>query len=280
MKKIVGIYKITSPSGRVYIGQSWNINNRIENYKRNRSKGQPKLHNSFLKYGVRFHLFEIVHELPNDVQQEVLDQFEQLYMDLYSGCGVSLLNIRQAGSRGKHSDETKDKVRKANTGRVGYWRNKHISNETKEKLRVANLGKTLPTEVIEKIKATRKKNANYPKWTEDRKLAWSKLLKGRKFSDQVKANMSKAHIGATYTDERNEKVRQANIGKKRSPEARLAMSLAKKGKRPSPQAFEASKKANKGNKHRLGKKHSEEGKRKISEGLKRFIKIKRNGNPN
>ena len=60
---MVGIYKITSPSGRVYIGQSVNIEKRFLSYsKLLRCKTQIKLFRSFLKYGVINHIFETIEE--------------------------------------------------------------------------------------------------------------------------------------------------------------------------------------------------------------------------
>lgn len=47
MEKITGIYKITSPSGRIYIGSSKNIRRRFYSYKNLHCKDQPKLYNSF-----------------------------------------------------------------------------------------------------------------------------------------------------------------------------------------------------------------------------------------
>jgi hypothetical protein len=44
---VVGIYKITSPSGKIYIDQSWDIGMRRYKYKSNNLKGQVKLTNSF-----------------------------------------------------------------------------------------------------------------------------------------------------------------------------------------------------------------------------------------
>ena len=55
-----GIYKITSPSGKVYIGQSIDIERRFRHYKRMVCKDQVKVYNSFLKYGVDAHIFEIL----------------------------------------------------------------------------------------------------------------------------------------------------------------------------------------------------------------------------
>lgn len=60
---MVGIYKITSPSGRVYIGQSVNIEGRLEDYKWGVNiKSQRKLYRSILKYGYFKHIFEVVEE--------------------------------------------------------------------------------------------------------------------------------------------------------------------------------------------------------------------------
>lgn len=111
---IVGIYKITSPSGKVYIGQSVDISARWGCHRR--MHGRSKLNNSFKKYGAITHLFEIVHELPYDVSAETLVAYEQLYMDLYRACGVELLNLKEAGSRGKVSEETRQRMKVSKVG--------------------------------------------------------------------------------------------------------------------------------------------------------------------
>lgn len=50
--KIIGIYKITSPNNRIYIGQSRNIKRRLYRYSRLECKEQPILYRSLLKYGI------------------------------------------------------------------------------------------------------------------------------------------------------------------------------------------------------------------------------------
>jgi group I intron endonuclease len=130
-----GIYKITSPSGKVYIGQAWNIKRRFREYTYLwKSKTQIKLHSSFKKYGINNHKFEIIHELPEDITQSVLDTYEQLYMDLYRDCNIELLNLREAGSRGKHSKESKDKLSIAHTGKI-------MTDETKKRISENRKGK-------------------------------------------------------------------------------------------------------------------------------------------
>jgi hypothetical protein len=56
------IYKITSPSGRIYIGQSKNIESRKLNYTwtGEQTKRQPFLHKSLVKYGFKNHFFEVL----------------------------------------------------------------------------------------------------------------------------------------------------------------------------------------------------------------------------
>jgi hypothetical protein len=45
--KIIGIYKITSPLGRIYIGQSRNVQRRMERYRNNLAKGDNKNINNY-----------------------------------------------------------------------------------------------------------------------------------------------------------------------------------------------------------------------------------------
>ena len=61
MKKI-GIYKIISPSNKIYIGQSIDIEKRKHLYSKLYCKQQPKLYNSIKKHGWENHIFEIVEE--------------------------------------------------------------------------------------------------------------------------------------------------------------------------------------------------------------------------
>jgi hypothetical protein len=57
MEKIIGIYKITSPSNKIYIGQSNNILYRWKYcYKKLNCKSQRHLYNSLMKYGFDNHV--------------------------------------------------------------------------------------------------------------------------------------------------------------------------------------------------------------------------------
>ena len=76
---ICGIYKITSPTGKVYIGQSTNIEARWERYKKARCEQQRKLFHSLVKYGWINHIFEIIEECPI----EDLKCHERYWQDYY-----------------------------------------------------------------------------------------------------------------------------------------------------------------------------------------------------
>lgn len=70
------IYKITSPSGRIYIGQTVNIAERKRQYRTGFSKGQKLLHSSINKYGWDKHSFEIIHTC----NESDLDFYEILFI--------------------------------------------------------------------------------------------------------------------------------------------------------------------------------------------------------
>lgn len=99
------IYKIISPSNRVYIGQSKNIENRKLNYKwiGKQTARQPLLHKSLLKYGFDNHIFQILEEnltktQANDREVFYIKEFKSLKLSLNctnGGNDVSY-NIRKA----------------------------------------------------------------------------------------------------------------------------------------------------------------------------------------
>lgn len=107
----IGIYKITNPKGKVYIGQSWEIEKRFKRYQGYQCTTQTKIHNSLVKYGWETHTFEIVHYLPKDVSQKIMDDYELLYTDLYKSCNIEMLNLKEGGLGGRMSEETKIKLR-------------------------------------------------------------------------------------------------------------------------------------------------------------------------
>ena len=114
---ISGIYKITSPSKKVYIGQSINIHKRIiqyKNYKGNSSSVGPILLNSFMKYGWDNHLFEIIEECNFKILNERETYWKQYYLNLFDGCWgkVMFCGLYDSGG-GPKTIKTKEKMSKS-----------------------------------------------------------------------------------------------------------------------------------------------------------------------
>lgn len=116
--KIIGIYKVTSPTGRVYIGQSVNILGRFKRYKDLNCQSQRKLYRSLVKYGWGSHRFDIIHGLPSDISNDVMDVYECIYIEAYKAGGFKMLNIKEGGSKGSASKETRIRQSLALKGRT------------------------------------------------------------------------------------------------------------------------------------------------------------------
>lgn len=116
INKIIGIYKITSPSGRIYIGQTINYKKRIYKYKILQCKSQRKLYNSFMKYGFKNHIIELIEEC----NIESLNERERYYQDYYNVVGKKGLNCKLQecdGKSGELSNEVKYNM-KQNSGKA------------------------------------------------------------------------------------------------------------------------------------------------------------------
>jgi len=138
------IYKITNPAGAVYIGQSWYLTKRKSAYKNLNCKGQKRLYYSLLKYRWENHIFEVVQILPKEISQEILDNYEIFYWRQYKEAGYNLLNIKEPGKGGKHSEETKEKIRLNKIGTIN-------SDETRRKISESNKGRKLSKETKNKM---------------------------------------------------------------------------------------------------------------------------------
>lgn len=188
---MIGIYKITSPSKKIYIGQSVDIKKRWKIYQYLHCKHQQKLYNSFIKYGVNKHKFEIVQLC--EINQ--LNELEKYYVDLYQTFNNKYgLNLNDGGgANGKHSEETKRKIGLAHKGKI-------VSNETK--LRISLAKQNMSDETKLKISLSQKGKKNSPESI--RKTALGNT--GQKRSDEVKLKMSLALKGKKRTKETLEKM--------------------------------------------------------------------------
>ena len=137
---MIGIYKITSPKNKIYIGSSINIFNRIKYYKSLNCKGQVKLYNSLKKYGWENHIFEILEEC--DLHSLYVK--ERYYGDLFnvlSDKGLNLILPNNGEIKKGVSDETRKKMSESKKGIKNTFYNKKHSNESKLKISLSKIGK-------------------------------------------------------------------------------------------------------------------------------------------
>lgn len=194
-ERIIGIYKITSPSGKIYIGQSINIKDRWYKYTVKNCKSQIRLYYSFNKYNVESHQFEVIELCSIEQLDELEIHWKQHYINQLGWSQMLFCELYDTGG-GPKSEETKRKigignlnkpkpgVTKALTGRAkpkgfGDKISKALkgttqSQETKDKKSLSMKGKPKPT--LKKGKD----HANYGKRrTEEHKIKMSKIMKGK-----------------------------------------------------------------------------------------------------
>jgi hypothetical protein len=113
---MIGIYKITSPLNKIYIGQSIDVERRFKEYQKHQqitTIGQ-KLFNSLKKYGYINHQFELIEECELSILNE-----REIYWGLkFNVLGNNGLNLRLGNSNGICSNETKDKIGLGNKGKT------------------------------------------------------------------------------------------------------------------------------------------------------------------
>lgn len=208
--RLTGIYKITSPSGKIYIGQSKNILKRFEQYRRLANcRGQKKLYNSLLKHGVENHIYEIVLQC----ELKELNDKEVLYIELNNSFDTDNgLNLTSGGRyRTKLSRDSVEKIRLSSKG------NKN------------RLGKPKSLSEIDKIKNTMIGR----KYSQERIDNMSKAGRGRIVSQEVRDKMSKSRKGrATWNKgiPMSEEAKNKLRGLKRTSETKLKQSISHKGK--------------------------------------------------
>lgn len=180
MKKIIcGVYIIISPSGKVYIGHSKDIYNRWDEYFHFQScKTQKRLYNSFLKYGVHNHIFQIIQEC----KFEELNLCERYWQDFYDVTGKRGLNCKLTQTHEKKQVFSEEVRKKISNGHKG----KKLTEEHKKKIGLKSKGR--------------------------------KGALGHKHTDEAKKKISEGHKGKIVSDITKEKLRIAHTGKKQSQE--------------------------------------------------------------
>lgn len=255
MLNISGIYKITSPSGKFYIGSSQHIANRWRQHKSALRRGvhtNPKLQAAWLKYGESCLRLEAIESCAVDMlllrEQHYLDTLMPYY---------NIAKSAESPMRGlKHTEEAKRKMSKP--GELNPFYGRTLPPEHRAVL--DRTGTKHTPETLEKYKQRNgENNAFYGKThTEVARFKMKELATGRKMSEETKAKISKASAGENNGN-------YGNVGRhKHSEEARAKMSAAQKGRIRKPLTAETRAKISAAAKGRVLKPLSEDQKLKLS----------------
>ena len=200
---MIGIYKITSPSGKIYIGQSVDIERRWRDHKND--SYHCKLRSSFIKHGFENHIFEILEEC----SIELLNERERFYQDEFDVLGEGGLNLvlTQTNDRsGLFSKETKQKLSDSHLG-MTYTdemklkskitiENKGIDSELerRRKISLAQQNRTPEQKLLLSKKNSEGLKRAHKNRTEEQRLEIgrkiSESLKGRSVSEETRRKIS------------------------------------------------------------------------------------------
>jgi len=121
------IYKITSIKNKIYIGSTYNIKKRLNDYKNLYCKKQTKLYNSLKKYGFENHKFEII----ENCFQNNRNERESFWGKFYDVLGKNGLNLSLPKQKNypSCSEETKAKMSKIHKGKIINENCRKLSSE-------------------------------------------------------------------------------------------------------------------------------------------------------
>ena len=161
---MIGIYKITNPKGKIYIGQSIDIERRFKEYKKLQCSQSRKLYYSFKKYGWEQHKFEIIEECPIDILNEREEYHILLYCSNTQGLNIKLASKPSwtGKKRPEHSKLLKEKGSGLSFIRTDYHKNitkniademwKHRKEEISNKISQSKKGKGLKSVICNETK--------------------------------------------------------------------------------------------------------------------------------
>lgn len=188
-----GIYEIKNViNGHSYIGQSYNIHERMTQHKRRLIGGihdNLYLQKAWNKYGEKNFVFRTILLC----EKNELTYYEQKVVDIYNPsynicrqCVISHLGV-------KRPEKTIKKLSDAKIGEKNPMFGKHHSENARKRISEAFMGRVFSEETKKRI---------------------SKALTGIKRSEETKRKVSLANIGHHLTEETKRKLSEINKGKR------------------------------------------------------------------
>jgi group I intron endonuclease len=186
---VVGIYKLTSPTGRIYIGQSIDIERR---WKEHSTDTYPcKLRESILKYG----LVNFSKEILEECKVSELNERERFYQDFYDATNTFNLNLKLTETSDRSGYYTQELKNKLSESQKNY--NKTLTVEEKlirnKKNSDCTKGLVKTTEHILKVKKGCQKHweAKLKSQTEREGVLLSKSMSVIRLSNKIEPSAKK-----------------------------------------------------------------------------------------
>lgn len=191
------VYVHTSPSGKMYVGQTglkpeyrWGSDGkRYLEVKKNGDYLQPAFARAILKYGWDSFEHQII---ASNLTKEEADNFEKLLIKKLNTMDSKYgYNLREGGSNGALSKETRRRISESTKGEKSHMYGKHLNESTKKKISDFRKGVLASEETKRKMSESRKGENNYfygKHHTEESRRKISESQKGLR--------MGKNHIGA------------------------------------------------------------------------------------
>lgn len=235
MERKCYIYKIISPTRRIYVGSTFSTISRFRTYRNLKCVEQRRLYNSFIKHGVNNHIFEIICECT------IKDRYtkEAYYGALYDVLGNNGLNcsLPKNANYNTITEETRKKIADKSRGqkrtpeailKMSQWQiGRKLPESTKQKLSEIASNRKHSDETKRKISEKSKgRTLNI-----EQRIKLSNSLKGRKLSKEHVEFIKQMNTGRKRTTEQIEKMRLSQLGlKKHTDESKKKISLANKGR--------------------------------------------------
>ena len=175
---MIGIYKITSPSGKVYIGQSINILVRKAKHSNKPDIRQPKLYNSLMKYTFQNHKFEILQECKAEELDKLETHWKQFYLYINNWNWDKMLFCDIYDAKGGHRSEEAKK-------RIGEKNKKPKPIGFGDKIKALTKNKPHPI-LWKNIYQYDIKGCLIKKWNSRKELSNSKIISNRALNESLK----------------------------------------------------------------------------------------------
>jgi len=194
------IYKLTSPNGKSYIGQTIRpIEKRLEEHRTGESKRCRALYNAIKEYG-----WENFEKEWNEVPDDDLNFYEEMLVALLGTLSPYGYNLKEGGGNtGKPCEETRQKQSEAKLCDKNFWygksgekhprHGKSSSDETRRKQSEAHIGQVMSEETRKKI---------------------SEAHIGKVMSEESRQKMSESRIGIPLSEETKQKMSDSTRGDK------------------------------------------------------------------